>query len=95
MSPIYRNLWSGNLFLKCQDLASHKVVLVDWTHAQIAPLTLDVIHLLFTSAGGSVQEFMTEALNDYYDFLKVLFSLISRKLNNIFNKGILSLPPAG
>ena len=94
MPSICRNLWSGNLFLKCQDLASHKVVLVDWTHAQIAPLTVDVIHLLFTSAGGSVQEFMTEALNDYYDFLKVLIILFTRKLNNMMNQGIPGLPPA-
>ena len=65
-----RNLWSGNLFLKSQDLTSHKVVLVDWTHAQFAPLTVDVIHLLFT-CGGNIAEDMTEALNDYYDYLKV------------------------
>lgn len=65
----HKNLWSGNLFLKSQDLTSHKVVLVDWTHAQFAPLTVDVIHLLFT-CGGNIAEDMTEALNDYYDYLK-------------------------
>ena len=59
------------MFLKSQDLSSHKVVLVDWTHAQFAPLTVDVIHLLFTSTGGNIAENMTEYLNDYYDFLKV------------------------
>ena len=45
--------------------------MVDWTHAQFAPLTMDVIHLLFTSVGGNMVEYITEALNEYYDLLKV------------------------
>ena len=44
---------------------------MDWTHAQFAPLTMDVIHLLFASAGGNIAEYITEALNEYYDLLKV------------------------
>ena len=68
---ISSNLWSGNLFLKSQDCSSDKVVMVDWTHAQFAPLTMDVIHLLFTSAGDNISEYITEALNEYYDILKV------------------------
>lgn len=45
--------------------------MVDWTHAQFAPLTKDVIHLLFASAGDDIAEYITEALNFYYDMLKV------------------------
>ena len=45
--------------------------MVDWTHAQFAPLTTDVIHFLFTSVGGNMAEYITEALNEYYDLLKV------------------------
>ena len=33
-----RNLWSGNIFLKSNDLTSHSVALVDWTHAEIGKL---------------------------------------------------------
>ena len=65
-------MWSGNIFLKSGDNTSNKVVMVDWTHAMFAPLTLDVIHLLFASARGNIAEYITEALNDYYDLLKVI-----------------------
>ena len=49
---------------------------MDWTHAQFAPLTMDVIHLLFGSAGGDIAEYITEALNVYYDTLKVRMLIV-------------------
>ena len=64
-------MWSGNIFLKYDDCTFNNVVMVDWTHAQFAPLTKDVIHLLFASAGDDIAEYITEALNFYYDMLKV------------------------
>ena len=75
----FRNLWTGNLFLQAHDLTSHMVVLVDWTHAQYAPLTTDVIHLLFSCCGSDIAQDMTEALNDYYDYLKVILLFIPMK----------------
>ena len=62
---------SGNIFLKSGDNTTNKVVMVDWTHAQFAPLTTDVIHLMFTSVGSDMVDYITEALNEYYDLLKV------------------------
>ena len=51
-------------------------MLVDWTHARFAPLTVDVIHLLFTSA-GDIADHITEYMSDYYEFLKVIIILCS------------------
>ena len=62
---------SGNIFLKSGDNTTNKVVMVDWTHAQFAPLTTDMIHLMFTSVGSDMVDYITEALNEYYDLLKV------------------------
>ena len=35
----HKNLWSGNIFLKPNDLTSHSVALVDWTHAEIGRIS--------------------------------------------------------
>ena len=67
---VLRNLWNGNIFLRPHDLTSHEVLLVDWTHAGLAPLTTDVIHVLFTCCDTDIASNMTEALNSYYDYLK-------------------------
>ena len=66
----FRNLWNGNIFLKPHDLSSHEVMFVDWTHAQLAPLTTDVIHVLFTCCDTEIAHNITEPLNSYYDYLK-------------------------
>ena len=67
---IDRNLWTGNILLREQSTGQHSVAVVDWTHAQIAPFTSDVIHVLFTCCGLDLAANMTEAMNDYYDYLK-------------------------
>ena len=56
--------------LRPHDLSSHEVIFVDWTHAGLAPLTTDVIHVLFTCCDTDIATNMTEALNSYYDYLK-------------------------
>ena len=53
-----------------QSTGQHSVAVVDWTHAQLAPFTSDVIHVLFTCCGLDLAANMTEAMNDYYDYLK-------------------------
>ena len=42
------------------------------TCVQVAPLTTDVIHVLFTCCDTDIATNMTEALNSYYDYLKVI-----------------------
>ena len=36
----------------------------------LAPLTTDVIHVIFTCCDADISSHMTEALNSYYDYLK-------------------------
>ena len=43
-----------------------------YTCVQVAPLTTDVIHVLFTCCDTDIATNMTEALNSYYDYLKVI-----------------------
>ena len=73
-----RNLWNGNIFLKPHDLSSHDVLFVDWTHAQVSPITMDVIHVLFTCCDTDVA--ITEALNCYYDYLKARDQLVKKQV---------------
>ena len=46
-----------------------------YTCVQVAPLTTDVIHVLFTCCDTDIATNMTEALNSYYDYLKVILQL--------------------
>jgi len=81
----HMNIWTGNVFLqeKPGSHSEHNVVLVDWTHCQLAPFTCDVIHLIFTCCGADMMSDWTELLNDYYDYIKGYLSTHALDRNNM------------